>query len=238
MSPPIQFALITGSLNSISTNIPAQWIVALVEKKKWSLRRGIEYAQQKQFATELAAVLSGLARSAEEPQKTDLLRESLRATAAAVSSEELYWGVLVAQIAETPGNLREEALELAQGNLLPWALTKVFKQRPDMCDRAAVEHALERARAEESDWLRAEMLGDLVPLLDAPLRAKEREGGGDVLSEGISAASPWKVKDTEPRPWRPFATTSQNHTRAELLEQGLLSAIRSVSIARQSVKRS
>ena len=127
--------------------------------------------------------------------------------------------MLVAQIAETPGNLREEALELAQGNLLPWALTKVFKQRPDMCDRAAVEHALERARAEESDWLRAEMLGDLVPLLDAPLRA-------NVLSEGISAALAVESEGYRAQALAALCDHVAEPYKSELLEQGLLSAIR------------
>lgn len=156
-----RYALVTTTLNSLSRNIPASLIAALVEKGLWTAAQGLAYAQQvkksnQQEDSQQAKVLSALAPHLSQ----ELLQQALKA-ARGIQDDSERAQALRGLASHFP-EVRQEALEAACGIQddygRAFALKELIPYLPEVLPKA-----LKAALSIQDNYWRIDALCKLAP---------------------------------------------------------------------------
>ena len=159
------YALLAGSLQGHTTNLPPQLRSALVKHGIWSRTRAIRDAQQLNEPGKRADALGGLAAHLDDAQRRDVLGEALDA-ARQVGDE--YWrasalGALAAHLDEAQlGEALDAACQIGGEYWRASALGALAAHLDD----AQLGEALDAARQIGGEYARASALGALAAHLD------------------------------------------------------------------------
>ena len=181
-----RYALMTTSINSMATNIPAELLVALVEKKVWTAQTGLTYALQNSDQLHKAVSLIKLADFLPSNQKQQALNEAL--TAARLIQDEKYRARVLSNLAPLlpEENLLKEALTAA-----PSIQSKSVRARflRDLAPKLEnlLKEALTAAPSIQSESDRARVLRDLAPKLPENLLKEALTAAPSIQSESARA---------------------------------------------------
>ncbi|MHC5751291.1 MAG: NB-ARC domain-containing protein, partial [Nostoc sp.] len=154
-----RYALIIASLNSLSTKIPEDLLIALVKKRVWMPEQGLAYAMQIPDPYKKIKLLTNLVDYLLSKVKEQVLLKAL-ATARTIEDENLRTFAL-SLLANKMPELLPEALAAARAincnSYRALALSNLAQQLPQL-----FPEALAAARAIQSEYYRANALSALV----------------------------------------------------------------------------
>jgi Trypsin-like peptidase domain/AAA ATPase domain len=174
-------ALDTASIRSLSRNLPAAVIAAVVQGGRWTVDLALQAAQQNPDLAERARALAAVAELAPEPRRTRALQTAL-ASVEALDNTSAYPHRRLGLTELAPhlsGALLDQAVALAKtafdGHERVYALAGVLPHIPPEKQEEALEAALDEVRAlptsdEFGRNTRAVAFADLLPAIPESLR--------------------------------------------------------------------
>ncbi|MEO1186972.1 MAG: hypothetical protein AAFX46_20850, partial [Cyanobacteria bacterium J06636_27] len=155
-----RYVLIISTLNSLASNIPAELIAALVEKKLWIPEQGLAYAQQAQDSKKRADILTALV--------PHLSKSLLPVVLEAVRSiqDDYYRACALSDLAPhlSPEQL-QQALELARGMQADSNRARALSDLAPHLSPEIFHEALEATLNIQNEYDRTHALSDLAPHL-------------------------------------------------------------------------
>jgi hypothetical protein len=109
----VRYSLIAASVRSLAGALPPALLELLVLHGTWPAARALDYARQVPNPEQRAQSLTAIAKTLDEPARTDVLRETLTA---ARQIRDSYWcAAAIAQVAPVlPSPLVEEAISIGE----------------------------------------------------------------------------------------------------------------------------
>ncbi|MDB9529180.1 NB-ARC domain-containing protein, partial [Oscillatoria sp. CS-180] len=211
-----RYALITTTLNSLASNIPAELIAVFVQKKFWAPAQGLAYIRQAKESHKKAegiAAISSLLPPALIAEAVSLARDlqsddsrafALRALAphlpeplftealqAARDIQDDYYRAraLSALAPHLPESLFTEALQAARDIQKGSDRARALSELAPHLPEPLLTEALQAARDIQSDYSRASALRALAPHLPEPLLTEALQAARDIQDDSYRASA-------------------------------------------------
>ncbi len=216
----VRYGLMSASIASIASNIPAPLFTAMVDKQLWTSGHALTYVREIPDPAAKAEALMALAPYLPPKERPGVLAEAL-AAALTVTDPEDQGEVLGELAPQLPADLLAKALAAARAITSPdgqaRALAGLAAQLPDAERPAVLAKALAAARAISSPDDRAEALAGLA----AQLPDAERPA---VLAEALAAARAITSPDGQAEALAGLAAQLPDAERPAVLAEALAAA--------------
>ena len=177
----VRYALIFSSLNSLTSNIPAELMAALVEHQKWSPAQGLAYAQQSPDPVKRGEIIRELA-----VYLSPILLEQALEVARGIQDESSRASALSGLAGLLP-EIVSEALEVARGIQSESYRARALSGLAGHLPEGLLSEALEVARGLQSESYRAMVLSSLAGHLPEGLLSEALEVARGLQDESYRA---------------------------------------------------
>ncbi|MDZ8138252.1 MAG: NB-ARC domain-containing protein, partial [Nostoc sp. DedQUE04] len=155
-----RYALIIASLNSLAANLPAQLLIALVQKNVWTPEQGLAYVLQSSNPQNKAYLLTQLVNHLPPNLKELGLLKAL--AAAREIQDEYYRASALSSLAQTLPELLPEALAAAREIQDEYSRAYALSSLADKLPPELLSEALAVAREIQDEYSRASALSSLA----------------------------------------------------------------------------